>query len=280
MGLQHADLWMQDAAGERQLTSEGFAMLPSMGLSGQRVFYRMRGGSVRAYASGELWSLNLTSGEKQRALPGHVMANYSISSDEQRVVFTSSGSQNGDGVWIADLDRRTPPRQLTRDGAFRAFFGAPGEIVYMNQGDERRLYRMKEDGTGSEMIVPDAVSQLITVSRDGQWAVALVPRTSSGGGTQVRFIPLRGGTAIDVCNEDCGSGSDPTGFKRRCPTGARMESGSTWACSTSACAPPAPSSYLMYRDRSTAEADRASLRPEATAVCAVVNSGPQRSQTL
>jgi serine/threonine protein kinase/Tol biopolymer transport system component len=209
MGLQHADLWMQEAGGERQLTSEGFAMLPSMGLSGKRVFYLMRTGFARAYASGELWSMNLATGEKQRALPGHVMANYSISADEQRVVFTSSGSSNGDGVWIADLDRRTPPRQLTRDGAFRAFFGAPGEIVYMSQGDERHLYRINEDGTRQEMIVPDPVTQLITVSPDGRWAVTLVTRTTSGGGTIVRFIPLRGGTAMDVCNEECGVGFGP-----------------------------------------------------------------------
>jgi hypothetical protein len=209
MGLQHANLWMQEAGGERQLTSEGFAMLPSMGLSGKRVFYLMRTGFARAYASGELWSMNLATGEKQRALPGHVMANYSISADEQRVVFTSSGSSNGDGVWIADLDRRTPPRQLTRDGAFRAFFGAPGEIVYMSQGDERHLYRINEDGTRQEMIVPDPVTQLITVSPDGRWAVTLVTRTTSGGGTIVRFIPLRGGTAMDVCNEECGVGFGP-----------------------------------------------------------------------
>ena len=117
---------MQEAGGERQLTSEGFAMLPSMGLSGKRVFYLMRTGFARAYASGELWSMNLATGEKQRALPGHVMANYLISADEQRVVFTSSGSSNGDGVWIADLDRRTPPRQLNTRRGFSCFFWRPG----------------------------------------------------------------------------------------------------------------------------------------------------------
>jgi hypothetical protein len=209
MGLQHANIWLQDASGERQLTSEGFAMLPSTGLSGERVYYLLRGAASRAYASGELWSLTLGTGEKRPALPGQVMANYSISADEQRVVYTSSGNPGGDGVWIAALDRRTPPRQLTRDGAFRAFFGAPGEIVYMNQGETRHLYRMKEDGTGVEMIVPEQVTYLITVSGDGRWAVALVPRTGSGGGTVVRFISLRGETSMDVCNEECGIGFGP-----------------------------------------------------------------------
>lgn len=59
------------------------------------------------------------------------------------------------------------------------------------------------------MIVPEQVTYLITVSGDGRWAVALVPRTGSGGGTVVRFISLRGETSMDVCNEECGIGFGP-----------------------------------------------------------------------
>jgi len=51
--------------------------------------------------------LNLKTGEKERVLPGRVMTNYSISADGKRVVFISAGSETGDGVWIADLDRRS-----------------------------------------------------------------------------------------------------------------------------------------------------------------------------
>src|SRR5262249_47050257 len=137
MGLQQANLSVKDPSGERQLTSEGFAMLPTMLPSGDRMFYLMRTGS-RGLASGELWSVNPGTGEKVRALPGHVIANYSISSDGRRVVFTSAGSATDDGVWIADLDRRTTPRQLIRGGDVRAFFGGPGEIVYISPQAERR----------------------------------------------------------------------------------------------------------------------------------------------
>jgi len=54
------------------------------------------------------------------------------------------------------------------------------------------------------MVSPDPVISLITVSPDGRWAVALVPETSSGGGTRLQFMPLHGGKPYPVC---C-----PTGF--------------------------------------------------------------------
>src|SRR5438477_4162159 len=190
MGLQQASISLKDPSGDRQLTSEGFAMLPTMLPSGDRLFYLMRTGS-RGYASGELWSLNLGTGEKERALPGRVMANYSISADGRRVVFTSAGSASDDGIWVANLDRRTPPRQLTRGGEFRAFFGGPGEIVYIGPQAERRyLFRMRDDGSGVEKIRPEPVNDLITVSPDGQWAVVVLPKMTTGGGLALQLISL------------------------------------------------------------------------------------------
>ena len=158
MGLQQTSISLHDSSGDRPLTSEGFAMLPTTALSGDRIFYLMKNSASRAYVSGELWSLDLATGEKEQVLPGYLMACYSISRDGKMVVFASAGNEAGDGIWIADLDRRSPPRQLTHGGEFRAFFGAPGEIIYMSQGDVRHLYRMKEDGSGNEMISPDPVT--------------------------------------------------------------------------------------------------------------------------
>ena len=201
MGLQQASISLKRERGDRQLTSEGFAMLPTMLRGGDRMFYLMRTGS-RGYASGELWSLNLGTVEKTRALPGHVMATYSISADGRRVVFTSAGNANDDGIWVADLDRRTSPRRLIRGGEFRAFFGAPGEIVYISPQAERRyLFRMREDGSGVEQIRSESFNNLITVSPDGQWAV-VVPEMKPGGGLTLQLMSLHGDAPMTAC-EHC-----------------------------------------------------------------------------
>jgi hypothetical protein len=131
------------------------------------------------------------------------MANYSISADGRRVVFTSAGSASDDGIWVADLDRRTPPRQLTRGGEFRAFFGGPGEIVYISpQAELRHLYRMREDGSGMEQIRPEPVNNLITVSPDGHWAVVFLPEVTTGGGLRLQLMSLRGEAPMTAC-ENC-----------------------------------------------------------------------------
>ena len=201
MGLQQASIWLQEQTSVRQLTSEGFAASPTMLPSGDRMFYLIRTGS-HGYASGELWSLNLKTAEKERVLPGRVMTNYSVSADGKRVVFISAGSETGDGVWIADLDRRSSPRQLTHEGELRAHFGAPGEIVYLKRLNEtRRLYRMKEDGSGSEEIATEPIVHLITVSPDGRFAAVIVP--PRGGEFTSKLISLRGEESMAVCVGNC-----------------------------------------------------------------------------
>jgi Tol biopolymer transport system component len=196
MGLQQASIALREPAGERLLTSEGFAMMPTMLPSGDRMFFLQRRGS-RGFASGELWSMNPATGEKARALPDQLMTNYSISADGRRVVYASEGNGSADGIWIADLDRRSQPRQLIHSGAdSRAFFGAPGEIVYM-EGNGRRLYRMKEDGSDVEELSSNPIIGLTVVSPDGRWAVVLAPET--GGGTRTEFVSLRGEASVRVC---------------------------------------------------------------------------------
>jgi len=202
MGLQQASVVLREPEGERPLTSEVFAMMPTMMPGGERMFYLIRQGS-RGFITGELWSMSPATGERARILPGHLMANYSISADGRRVVFASTGGEAGNGIWIADLDRRTPPRQLTRGPEFRAFFGAPGEVVYFD-GSRRRLYRMNDDGTDVRALAPDPIVNLLTVSPDGRWAVVLAP--DPGRSTKIDFVSLAGERTVSVC---CAMGFGP-----------------------------------------------------------------------
>ena len=201
VGVKQASIWLRDSAGDRQLTSQGFALLPVLSPEEEKIYYLIGSGTSRAYVSAELWSLDLHTGEKEPALPGYHMGHFRISRDGRRVLFTSTGEQQaGDGIWIANLDRRTPPRQLTHGGEFRAFFGAPGEILYLSGGEDRHLYRMKEDGSEQQMVMPDTITYLIGVSSDGNWAAVTLPQTPGTSGTTAEFFPVHGGRPFVACN--------------------------------------------------------------------------------
>jgi hypothetical protein len=72
--------------------------------------------------------------------------------------------------------------------------------------EDNHLYKMKEDGSGIEMISPEPIAYLSTVSPDGRWAVAIVPQTANGVGTSLRFVSLRGERSFEVCNDACSVG--------------------------------------------------------------------------
>lgn len=204
MGLQQASIWMRDQGGERKLTDERYTTQPTVTPSRTQMLYLVRTKLSRGQASGELWSVDLQSGIRQRLLPDLIMANYSLSHDGSKVVFTSAGTERADGIWIADLDRRRSPRQLVRGADLRAFFGAPGEVVYV--GEDSRLYRMRDDGSDVQRLGTDSIAYLSTVSPDGRWAVVIVPESTNGPGTKLRFMSLRGERSFDVCNEACSVG--------------------------------------------------------------------------
>jgi DNA-binding winged helix-turn-helix (wHTH) protein/Tol biopolymer transport system component len=205
MGLQQASIWLEETGGERQLTDEGYATQPIMLPADTRMFYLVRTTLSRGQTSGELWSVDTRSGKRERILPGVAMANYSLSRDGSKVVFTSSANDGGDGIWVADLQHHSPPRHVVSGAELRAFFGEPGEIVY--RGEDGRLYRMNEDGSDVRVISTNPVAYLSTVSPDGRWAVVILPQATNGvGTTSLAFMSLRGEKSFDVCNEECSVG--------------------------------------------------------------------------
>jgi Tol biopolymer transport system component len=84
MGLQQSSIWLHDAGGERRLTDEGYVTQPAMSRADARLFYLVRTQASRAQTSGELWSVDVNSGNRQRVLPGVLITNYSLSMTDAR----------------------------------------------------------------------------------------------------------------------------------------------------------------------------------------------------
>ena len=192
----------QDKSGDRQITSEGFALQPWLSPDGKRVYYLRRASGGHSYFSAELWVSDADTNEARRPFPGLLITQFALSQDGKKVVFATEQGQEHSGIWIADLDRTQRPRQLTSSGEYRAFFGRPGEILYQGNQDPIRLMHMNEDGSGQRPVSDMPIIQLQSVSPDGRWAVVgVMPPASHGDRNSMAVaIPLNGGEAFTVCD--------------------------------------------------------------------------------
>jgi hypothetical protein len=104
-------------------------------------------------------------------------------------------------LWLARLDRRSSPRQLTSLEASRPFFGLDGDVFFLRRdGESEYVYRMKENGTVSEKVVSEPVIYLIGVSPDGQWVVAWIAHGGDESTQALVAYPTRGGPKKLICS--------------------------------------------------------------------------------
>ena len=174
VGASQSTLWVHDASGDRQITSEGFAFLPSFSGDGRTLYYLVRSRASRRFVSGELWSASLETGHATRLLPDYLTEHYNVSPDGKRVVFLSVDESGHSQLWLAPLDASSPPRRLASpEYADRALFDPHGGVLFA--GGEKGvyyLYHVNEDGTGLRRLLPGPVSFLYAISPDGK-AVAV-----------------------------------------------------------------------------------------------------------
>jgi hypothetical protein len=110
-------------------------------------------------------------------------------------------------VWLATLNRRSAPRQVTPNAARKAFFGAGGEVLFLGQEKETNfLYRIIEDGSELPKVIPTPqyvgrqvyiAEYGLNVSPDGKWVVVAGPTQDMPGAVVV--YPAGGGSPTLIC---------------------------------------------------------------------------------
>ncbi len=203
VGTRRSAIWIHDAAGERAILSEGYALVPRLSRDGTRVFYLLvrdwwlsaRG---RVAASAELRSLDPKSGKSESVLSGVSVSDYEISRDEKEVAFTTTDGNGTSQIWLAALDRRTPPRQIAQGGD-QVSFGPEEDLVFRSVADNNTLIRIKKDGTGRSRVTAATVIDKFGLSPDGKWVIAPL----AGSGTFA--VPVDGGAPTRICARVCPS---------------------------------------------------------------------------
>ena len=187
--LSWPPVWLRDRAGERQLTSETYALLPTLAPSGDRVYYLARNAGARARRR-----RGALVGEPRHRAAGARAARardgkFSLSADGRKVVFTTAEDEADRGIWIAETrsphataaadEKRRVSRVLRRAGGDRVSDPGVGSLPLQDEGG----------GSENQRISTTPVTNLISVSPDGRWAVALLPGRSKTeaerGGTRV-----------------------------------------------------------------------------------------------
>ena len=213
VGTRHQSIWVHDERGERVVSREGYAFVPTMpngGTSqplpgdGRSVFYLVRQGAVRLSGRGdrvgELWATDLETGRHRSILQGRQVIGYDVSRDGRQLVFAALDERGTSHVWLARLDRFDLPQQLAELEADSPRFGAAGDIFCRGiENGTRFIYRLRE-GRAPEKAVQQPVLFFQTISPDGTWVIVRVQRADRQDGYQVTMaVPTAGGPPVPLC---------------------------------------------------------------------------------
>ena len=206
--LNNASLWVHDASGERQISLEGNAADPRFTPDGKKLCFRIVKEAPNEFIFyrdlGELRVADLKSGRSESLVPGFQALDYDLSADGQQVVMEIPDRDGKRRLWIAPLDRSSPPRQIPNVEGTEPRFGPNGEIFFRLREDNSRpegssgsIYRVHQDGTGMRRALDQLVLIFNAVSPDGRWVVAWAPRPGNGL-PAVQAFPLEGGPPVMI----------------------------------------------------------------------------------
>ena len=206
IGASQSTLWIHDSQGDRQITSEGFALLPSFSADGKKLYYLKRAGA-RSIVNGELWVVDLESGQRERLLPDFLMRHYSVAPDGQQLVFVAADESGKYPVWLAPLNRRSAPRRITGMDARKAFFGPGGSVLFFGQDNGSNVIYRLNPGEGNTPAPLPAAGYLgkpvyvadygLNISSHGKWIVVANAREDMPRGVMV--YPAGGNSATLIC---------------------------------------------------------------------------------
>ena len=139
-------------------------------------------------------------------VPGVSIREYDISSDDKEVVFSTKPAGQASQLWLAPLDRRTPPRRIAATGERTPHFGPDGHVLFrLNDGSGHYLAQMGRDGAGRTKVVPFRIIDIVNISPDRRFIILLAPAIESKipNAVDTMAVPVAGGPARRVCHDGC-----------------------------------------------------------------------------
>jgi hypothetical protein len=184
VALQNTSLWVHDLKGERQILLEGNGTNPKFAPDGKKLCYLIVKEAPNEFAwyrnPGELRIADVVSGRSEPMVRGLPVLDYDISADGQHVVMWTVDGQGKPRLWLAPLDRSSPPVQIHNVEGMQPRFEPDGDVIFRH-AEERSMfvYRVHPDGTGLRKALAEPVFLLDAVSPDGRgsWPGLRFPAT-------------------------------------------------------------------------------------------------------
>jgi eukaryotic-like serine/threonine-protein kinase len=207
VGTLYQTIWIHDAKGEHQMSSEGDAFSTTFSRDVAKLFFLKRAGQNDA---DELWSIDLTSGRSDRVVPGYGIdetlpenyASYAVADDGNRVAFVKKDGKGTAHLWMASTDHRTSPQQLpAAENEDSPMFLPNGNLVYRaSESGKNYIYTRQPDGSGRKKLLDEAILDLTAVSPDGRW-IAVLQKDDSDKAHPYSTVayPNGGGKPIKLC---------------------------------------------------------------------------------
>jgi len=202
VALKNTAIWVHDAKGERQISLEGNGTKPEFTPDGKKLCYLIVTEARNQLAwyrnPGELRIADLESGRSEPVLRGFPVLDYDISADGQHVVMSTTDSEGKPRLWMARLDRGSPPVQIPNVEGGSPKFGPDGDILFRRvESTSTFVYGVHPDGSGLRKALKDPVFLLNAVSPDGRWVSTWAPIPGNGI-PAIQAFPLDGGPPIRI----------------------------------------------------------------------------------
>lgn len=207
VGTQYSTIWIHDAKGDHQMSSEGDVFFTRLSSDGSKLFYLKRAGQSDAP---ELWSTELTSGKSDRVVPGYGIdptfpnydMSYDVTQDGNWVAFLKRDEKQIQHIWIASTDHRTSPQQLPSvEDEDSPIFLPNGDLVYRaSEAGKNYIYTRQRDGSGRKKLLEEPILDLTAVSPDGRW-IAVLEKDDTDKDHPYRTLayPIGAGKPVTLC---------------------------------------------------------------------------------
>jgi Tol biopolymer transport system component/predicted Ser/Thr protein kinase len=199
VGQAQSSLWVHQDGRDRLVPLEGRVAEPAMSSDGKRAYCLVRQNTESAPG---LTRIDLASGKTDRFLTEFSILDFSVSPDEQRVAFTAVSDRGEHDIWLAPLDRGSPPRELAKNGD-SVHLSSGNEIVYRSlTGSVNFLNRIDTASGESHRAWDRQVIDLFGVSPDGEWAIVVSPVANQPAAIETVAVPVHGGVPKLLCRDD------------------------------------------------------------------------------